>query len=156
MTGPANQRRSRLAGVVLDWLTRFGLLVVCGVLAGCGGASRSRPASGAVLRPASGAVLRPASGAALRPASGAALRPASGAALFTERCGACHSLVGRESPRRQGGDLLRFRFSRETMLEFAREMPVRRPLDARELSAVVDYVVGVERTGRPRCAAPGC
>lgn len=77
-------------------------------------------------------------------------RPRTGAELFAQACGACHSLTGTESPGRQGGDLLRYRFSRAVMLEFAREMPVRRPLDARELSAVTDYVTAVERQGRAR------
>ena len=38
----------------------------------------------------------------------------------------CHSLTGRQSPRRQGGDLLALRMTRVEMLEFVREMPVRR------------------------------
>jgi hypothetical protein len=36
------------------------------------------------------------------------------------------------------------------MREFAREMPVRRALDARRLTAVVDYVVREEARGRVR------
>lgn len=91
------------------------LLMACGVLAGCGG--------------------------------GSGTRPRTGAELFTDECGACHSLVGRQSPRLQGGDLLGYRFGREAMLEFAREMPVRRPLSARELRAVVSYVIEAERRG---------
>lgn len=79
--------------------------------------------------------------------TGNAQRPRTGATLFAEACGACHSLVGRNSPRLQGGDLLGYRFSREAMFEFAREMPVRRPLDAQELQSVVDYVLAVERRG---------
>jgi mono/diheme cytochrome c family protein len=82
--------------------------------------------------------------------AGASAPPASGAALFTQACGACHSLVGRQSPGLQGGDLLRYRFGREAMLQFAREMPVRRPLDARELTAVVEYVVAAEARGQAR------
>ena len=100
------------------------LLVICGVLAGCGGASGARPVTGS--------------------------------RVFAAECSACHSLGGRESPSRQGGDLLDFHFSRQVMREFAREMPVRHPLSARELRAVVDYVVGVERAGAARCSAPGC
>jgi mono/diheme cytochrome c family protein len=80
-------------------------------------------------------------------ASGAAHRPA-GQALFAQACGACHSLSGRESPRRQGGDLLGARLSPRIMLQFAREMPVARPLSSVQLRAVADYVVSVER--RPR------
>jgi mono/diheme cytochrome c family protein len=93
-------------------------LAICGVLAGCGGASRAHVGTGA--------------------------------ALFAAKCGACHSLSGRESPGRQGGDLLHYRFTREVMLEFAREMPVRRPLDARELNVVAAYLVGVERGNASR------
>jgi mono/diheme cytochrome c family protein len=78
---------------------------------------------------------------------GSSSRPKTGAALFSEECSACHSLVGRQSPRLQGGDLLGYRFSREAMLEFAREMPVRRALDAAELRAVVNYVIDAERRG---------
>jgi mono/diheme cytochrome c family protein len=77
-------------------------------------------------------------------ATGATLRPA-GQTLFTEACGACHSLTGRESPRRQGGDLLRARLSPAVMLQFAREMPLRHSLSAAELRAVADYVVSAER-----------
>jgi len=67
-------------------------------------------------------------------------RPASGRTLFAEDCSACHSLIGDESLRRQGGDLLGYRFSRQDLLEFAREMPVRRPLNAAQLAAIVGYV----------------
>jgi mono/diheme cytochrome c family protein len=64
--------------------------------------------------------------------------------LFAQDCSACHSLIGDESLRRQGGDLLGYRFSRRDLLEFAREMPVRHPLSAVQLAAVVDYVSGRE------------
>lgn len=87
--------------------------------------------------------------------SGGAGPPPRASVLFAEACGACHSLSGRNSPLLQGGDLLAYRFGREVMLEFAREMPVHRPLDARELSAVVDYVIGVERRAHPLGGAPG-
>jgi mono/diheme cytochrome c family protein len=75
--------------------------------------------------------------------SGGAPRP-SGAALFTEDCGMCHSLTGRQSPRRQGGDLLALRMSRVEMLQFVREMPVPHPLTQAEVGAVADYVRSVE------------
>jgi mono/diheme cytochrome c family protein len=71
-------------------------------------------------------------------------RPASGKALFAEDCSACHSLIGNESLRRQGGDLLGYRFSRQDLLEFAREMPVRHPLSPAQLEAMVDYVSSKE------------
>jgi mono/diheme cytochrome c family protein len=70
--------------------------------------------------------------------------PASGKALFAEDCTACHSLIGNESLRRQGGDLLVYRFSRRDLLEFAREMPVRRPLNSAQLAAIVGYVSSKE------------
>lgn len=73
-------------------------------------------------------------------------RPVSGKALFAQDCSACHSLIGNESLRRQGGDLLGYRLSRRDLLEFAREMPVRRPLTAAQLEAIVDYVSGRERS----------
>jgi mono/diheme cytochrome c family protein len=76
--------------------------------------------------------------------------PTSGRALFAQACGACHSLVGRQTPALQGGDLLGYRFGRSAMREFAREMPVRRALDARQLTAVVDYVVRAEARGSAR------
>jgi hypothetical protein len=66
--------------------------------------------------------------------------------LFAEDCSACHSLIGNESLRRPGGDLLGYRFSRRDLLEFAREMPVRRPLGPAQLAAIVDYVSGEERS----------
>ncbi len=71
--------------------------------------------------------------------------PAGGRVLFAQACGACHSVTGRQSPRRQGGDLLRLHIGRATMLEFAREMPVRHRLSSAQLQVVVDYVLAVER-----------
>ncbi len=79
-------------------------------------------------------------------AAGTAPRP-SGKALFAANCSVCHSLSGRQSPRRQGGDLLGAHFSPQVMLQFAREMPVRRPLTRAELRAVSDYVLSVQRRG---------
>jgi mono/diheme cytochrome c family protein len=71
-----------------------------------------------------------------------------GKSLFARDCSSCHSLSGVESAKRQGGDLLRGRFSREVMLQFAREMPVRHRLTEAELRRVADYVVAVERANR--------
>jgi mono/diheme cytochrome c family protein len=68
--------------------------------------------------------------------------------LFTQDCGGCHSLSGRQSPRRQGGDLLRLDVGRGPMLQFVREMPVRHPLSPVQLRDVVAYVLAVERGGR--------
>jgi hypothetical protein len=72
------------------------------------------------------------------------------AEAFAADCGACHSLIGNESLRRQGGDLLGYRLSRQVLLAFAREMPVAKPLTSRELADVVDYVLEVERGARAR------
>jgi mono/diheme cytochrome c family protein len=72
----------------------------------------------------------------------------AGHRLFEQNCSICHSLIGSESLRREGGDLLRYRLSRQDLLEFAREMPVRRPLRAEQLAAVVDYVLDAQRRGR--------
>jgi hypothetical protein len=65
--------------------------------------------------------------------------------VFARDCSACHSLIGNNSLRRQGGDLLTYRWTREPLLQFAREMPVRRPLTEAQLSAVVDYILALER-----------
>ncbi len=70
--------------------------------------------------------------------------PAGGRTLFAEDCGGCHSLIGNESLRRQGGDLRGYRFSRRDLLEFVREMPVRHPLSPVQLAAIVRYVSGEE------------
>ncbi len=70
-----------------------------------------------------------------------------GAALFAGNCSLCHSLIGNESLRRQGGDLLHARLSRPTLLQFTREMPVRRPLSERQLAQIVDYIRLVQASG---------
>ncbi len=77
-----------------------------------------------------------------------AVSQATGKALFAEDCSVCHSLSGRESPQRQGGDLLDFHSNRTVMLQFAGEMPVRHRLSAVQLRTVADYVIAVERRGR--------
>jgi len=79
--------------------------------------------------------------------SGSAGGP-SGKGLFARDCSACHSLTGLESPRRQGGDLLHADFSHAVMIQFAREMPVRKPLSRAELQRVADYVISIERGAR--------
>jgi hypothetical protein len=73
-------------------------------------------------------------------------RPASGKALFAEDCSACHSMIGNESLHREGGDLLGYRLRRTSLLEFAREMPVRHRLSAGQLGAVVGFVFARERS----------
>ena len=87
---------------------------------------------------------------ALTGCGASAQHAASGSALFAEDCSKCHSLIGNESRRRQGGDLLDHWFSRQDLLEFAREMPVRRPLSPAQLAAIVDYVFGRERSASGR------
>lgn len=74
----------------------------------------------------------------------------SGMELFTQDCGVCHSLSGRQSAHRQGGDLLDLDTGRQAMLEFVREMPVRQHLDAVQQRAVVAYVLAVESARRRR------
>ena len=69
-----------------------------------------------------------------------ARKPVSGAAVFAAQCSGCHSLIGNESLRRQGGDLVHFRMTASQLLQFAREMPTRRVLSNLELAAVVAYV----------------
>jgi mono/diheme cytochrome c family protein len=65
--------------------------------------------------------------------------------VFARYCSACHSLIGNESMRRQGGDLVRYRMSAAQLLQFAREMPTRRALSPQELAAVVAYVQSAQR-----------
>ena len=74
--------------------------------------------------------------------------PSNGGTLFTRACGACHTLSGVDSPKHQGGDLLGVYMSRPALLQFAREMPVRRRLTSAELVTVADYVLAVQRRGR--------
>ena len=76
--------------------------------------------------------------------SGTSARP-DGQKLFAQACGGCHTLSGHDSPRHQGGDLLRPRLDRPVMLQFAAEMPVRHPLNDRQLAAVTDYLLAVQR-----------
>jgi mono/diheme cytochrome c family protein len=68
----------------------------------------------------------------------------SGRALFTQACGACHTLTGHNDPRHQGGDLRGFHASRTQLDQLASEMPVRRPLSREQLQAVVGFVMGAE------------
>ena len=79
-----------------------------------------------------------------------------GAKVFDQECQTCHSLVGSDSLRRVGGDLLGYRLSRTQILELVRQMPVRRMLSPAELVAVSDYVLGREHRAAGRCPASGC
>jgi mono/diheme cytochrome c family protein len=74
-------------------------------------------------------------------------RSSSGAVVFAEECQTCHTLVGNESRRTQGGDLMGYRLNRATLAQFTREMPVRHPLSPAELSAVVNLLLRAERHG---------
>ncbi len=72
---------------------------------------------------------------------------ASGRVLFSQACGACHTLTGHNDPRHQGGDLRDFHASRAQFLQLAAEMPVRRPLSAAQLQTIVRFVRSVETGG---------
>ena len=69
---------------------------------------------------------------------------ASGRVLFSQACGACHTLTGHNDPRHQGGDLRYFHASRTQFQQLASEMPMRRPLSRLQLQAVVRFVMSVE------------
>jgi mono/diheme cytochrome c family protein len=99
------------------------------------------------VRPAAGLAALAVATVAAGCGSGGSAQRVDGRTLFAQDCGMCHSLNGRPSPRLQGGDLLALHASREAMLEFVREMPVRHPLSSSELRAVVDYVRAVEARG---------
>lgn len=83
------------------------------------------------------------------PACGGAQRaPApAGRTLFASACGSCHTLSGHDDSRHQGGDLRTFHATHAQLLQFAAEMPVRRPLDQRQLEAIVQYVMKIETSG---------
>lgn len=68
----------------------------------------------------------------------------SGRALFSEACGACHTLTGHNDPRHQGGDLRDFHASRAQLYQLASEMPVCHPLSRAQLNAVVGFLVALE------------
>jgi mono/diheme cytochrome c family protein len=80
--------------------------------------------------------------------SAASRRSPTGQELFRRDCSVCHSLSGHSTPRQQGGDLLGVHLRRAVLTQFTAEMPVRRPLSAVELRAVVDYVATVQRQAR--------
>lgn len=77
-----------------------------------------------------------------------AQRTEPGQAVFSRECGACHSLLSRQSPRQQGGDLRGLRVSRAILLQFAAEMPVPHRLTRADLNAVVTYILSVQSQGR--------
>jgi hypothetical protein len=57
--------------------------------------------------------------------------------LFVEDCGMCHSLTGRQSPRRQGGDLLALHVT-VPRCSSSCAMPVPHRLTSAQLQTVVD------------------
>ena len=73
--------------------------------------------------------------------------PSSGQEIFAHDCQACHSLIGNESLRKQGGDLLGIRLTSAQLLSFTRVMPTPR-LTAKQLQAVVDYVLRTQQRKR--------
>src|SRR5436305_14907915 len=81
---------------------------------------------------------------------GARARPPGGAAVFARECSSCHSLIGNESLRRPGGDLLGYTLTRQELLLQTRQMPVRHPLSSPQLTAVVDYVAAMQQRARGR------
>ncbi|MBV9196903.1 MAG: cytochrome c [Solirubrobacterales bacterium] len=101
---------------------------------------------GAIVACGSGAIAAGAGGAIAACGSGAPARPVSGAEVFAQQCSACHSLIGNESLHRPGGDLVGYRMTRTELIEFTREMPVKRSLSRAELAAVVAYVQAAQRS----------
>jgi mono/diheme cytochrome c family protein len=70
----------------------------------------------------------------------------SGATVFGHSCGNCHSLIGNESRRKQGGDLLGYKLTRAQLTSFTQVMPVH--LSPAQLHAVVSFVLRAQ--ARPR------
>jgi hypothetical protein len=102
-------------------------VLLAGAVSACGGSARSRSAPAVLPQ-----------------------RPSSGAVVFKRECSYCHSLIGNESLHRQGGDLLGYSLTRGQLLEQTRQMPVRHPLSAADLNAVVDYVQSLQQRARRR------
>ncbi len=101
------------------------LLTACAALSACGGSGHGHPAG-----------------------TSDATASATGRALFTQACGACHTLTGHNDARHQGGDLRNFHASRAQFVQLASEMPVRHALSHAQLQAIVRFVMSVE-AGRP-------
>ena len=80
---------------------------------------------------------------------------ASGKALFAEDCSGCHSLVGNDALKRQGGDLLGYRYGRRALIQFVHDMPARRPLDSGQVTSIVAYVSARERSAHGHELADG-
>ena len=72
--------------------------------------------------------------------------PVSGQAVFARHCSTCHSLSEPATARQQGGSLQGYRLSRAELTQYAAEMPaIHGRMNARELHAVVSYVLSVQR-----------
>ncbi len=102
---------------------------------------RGRHTRGLLIVAAAASILAGCGGSSAR-------QPLAGATLFARACSQCHSLIGNESLHRQGGDLVGYDLSRDVLLQFTREMPLRRPLRADQLATIAAYVYTAER--RPR------
>lgn len=105
----------------------------------------SRAAIGLLLATVSACLAGCGSGQRGSPARAGGVPSDSGRVVFTQACGACHSLSGHNDPRQQGGDLLNFSATRTQMMQLAGEMPVPRPLSRSQLRAVVSFVMDAEQ-----------
>jgi mono/diheme cytochrome c family protein len=77
-----------------------------------------------------------------------ARRTESGQAVFSQECGSCHSLSGRQTVRQQGGDLRGLTVPRAILLQFAAEMPLPHRLSRAEGNALLNYILSVQRQDR--------
>jgi mono/diheme cytochrome c family protein len=94
------------------------LILVAAVIAGCGGAARNR---------------------------GNPPSLAEGAQVFASSCSGCHTLAPGGGPVPSGGPLAGYRMTNSQIESFVRQMPLRRPLSARETAAVVAFVAHAQR-----------
>jgi hypothetical protein len=119
------------------------LVASCAALCACGGGGGGGGGSGGGGGGSGGGGGASGGGShATGPSTHAAA--VSGRALFSQACGACHTLTGHNDPRHQGGDLRGFHASRAQFLQLAAEMPVRHPLNSAQLQSVVGFVMSVE------------
>lgn len=73
-----------------------------------------------------------------------------GAQLFRASCSACHTLASNPHPSPVGGSLRPYRMTIAQVESFTRVMPLRRPLDDRQLRILARYVTRVQRAAPPR------
>jgi mono/diheme cytochrome c family protein len=121
------------------------LALAAGLTAACGGTASTPTGTGS----SSATATQPASRSTGVTALPTTPPPGSGAGVFARECSVCHSLIGNESLHRPGGDLIGYKLTREQLTLQTRQMPVKRPLSAAELAAVVQYVWSVQHHGRP-------